>query len=338
MRNGLNFWKAIRVTMDDLYYTSYSEGKPDADTIRFITAIAAAGLPPVSELTPEMARQRNMVRAFSIKAEPIGKVHDKVIPGPYGDIPFRIYTPEGDGPFPLLLYMHGGGWVVGTLNDFDSVCRLLCAGSGYMVVSVDYQLAPEAKFPVAIEEGYTVLKWISDQAPSMGADPGRIAVGGDSAGATMAAVLALMARDRKGPDLFFQLLICPATNLSQMDTSSYNSFSKGIWLSEEMMDWYIDHYLSKPEEANNPYVSPLLESDLSKLPPAFILTAEFDVLRDEAEEYAKRLQQAGVEVKWKRYTGQIHDFVIFGKVLYKAKEALNDCCVELRNYGNTVIQ
>ena len=323
--------------MDDLYYTSYSEGKLDADTIQFITAIAAAGLPPLSELTPEMARQRNMVRAFSIKAEPVEEVNDKIIPGPYGDIPFRIYTPKGDGPFPLLLYMHGGGWVIGTLNDFDSVCRSLCAGSGYMVVSVDYQLAPEAKFPVAIEEGYTVLKWISDQAASLSADPDRIAVGGDSAGATMAAVLALMARDRKGPDLLFQLLICPATNLSRMDTSSYKSFSKGIWLSEAMMNWYIDHYLAKPEEVNNPYVSPLLEPDLSKLPPAFILTAEFDVLRDESEAYAKRLQEAGVETKWKRYTGQIHDFIIFGKVLHKAKEALSDCCRELREYGNTIV-
>ena len=153
----------------------------------------------------------------------------------------------------------------------------------------------------------------------------------------MAAVLALMARDRKGPDLLFQLLICPATNLSRMDTSSYKSFSKGIWLSEAMMNWYIDHYLAKPEEVNNPYVSPLLEPDLSKLPPAFILTAEFDVLRDESEAYAKRLQEAGVETKWKRYTGQIHDFIIFGKVLHKAKEALNDCYIELREYGNTIV-
>jgi len=319
--------------MDDLFYTSYTKGKLDPDTVRFITAIAAAGLPPLSELTPELARERNITRAFSIKAEPVSEVSNRTIPGPHGEIPIRIYTPytpKGEGPFPLLLYMHGGGWVVGTLDDFDPICRSLCAGSGYMVVSVDYRLSPEVKFPVAIEEGYTVLKWISDQASSLGADPERIAVGGDSAGATMATVLTFMARDRKGPKLLFQLLICPATNLAKMDTMSYKSFGQGIWLPQAMMDWYIGYYLAKPGEVSDPYVSPLLETDLSKLPPAFILTSEFDVLRDEAEAYAKRLQEAGVNVKWKRYRGQIHDFIIFGKVLHKAEEALRDCCRELR--------
>ena len=334
MRSGLMCLTASNQIMEDLSTNTEPLGEPDADTRQFITAIAAAGLPPLSELTPELARERNIVKAFSIKAEQVSDIQDAMVPGQLGEIPVRIYTPEGEGPFPILLYMHGGGWVVGTLDDFDSICRFLCARSGYKVVSVDYSLSPEAKFPVALEEGYSVLQWAVDQASSLDIDPHRIAVGGDSAGATMAAVLALMARDRKGPDLLFQLLICPATNLAQMDTSSYKLFNKGIWLPEAMMDWYIEQYVANPQEVNNPYVSPLLEPDLTHLPPAFILTAEFDVLRDEGEEYAKRLQEAGVEATWKRYPGQIHDFIIFGRVLRKAKEALTDCCNELRKYNH----
>ncbi len=317
--------------MTDIFYPSYQSGELDPRAEQFLTAIAAAGLPPLSELTPQLAREKNIVKAFSLKPVPVASMRDMMIDGPFGEIPIRVYTPEGEGPFPVLLYLHGGGWVVGTLDDYDAVCTILCADSGYLVVSVDYQLSPEARFPVAIEEGYATLEWLADQSDAMNVDPDRIVVGGDSAGANMATVIAMMARDRKGPSIQFQLLICPATNLKDTNTLSYKQFGFGIWVPEELMKWYTSYYLENLADIGNPYVSPLLASNLSDLPPSFIVIAEFDILRDEAEAYGKRLQEAGVNACMKIYPGQIHDFVIFGKVMPKAEKALADCCKALRD-------
>jgi len=224
----------------------------------------------------------------------------------------------------------GGGWVVGTLDDYNGVCTILCADSGYMVVSVDYQLSPEARFPVAVEEGYATLEWLVDQVEVLNINPERIVVGGDSAGANMATVIAMMSRDREGPPIHYQLLICPATNLEDTNTLSYKQFGFGIWVPEELMQWYTNHYVENQEDLGNPYVSPLLASDLTDLPPAFIVIAEFDILRDEAESYGNRLQEAGIPVSMKVYPGQIHDFVIFGRVMPEAKVALADCCKALK--------
>lgn len=316
--------------MSDSFYPGYQGGELDPKAKQFLTAIAAAGLPPLSELTPALARERNIVRSFSLDPVPVASVKNLSIDGPFGEIPLRIYTPEGKGPFPALVYLHGGGWVVGTPDDFDAVYSILCRDAGYLVVSVDYQLSPEAKFPVAIEEGYAVLEWLADENTILPVMHERIAIGGDSAGGNMAAVIAMMARDRGGPALAFQLLICPATDLANTDTSSYRQFGFGIWVPSELMQWYTNHYLEDSRELSNPYVSPLLAADLSDLPPAFILIAEFDILRDEAVAYGKRLEAAGVPVEMKIYPGQIHDFIIFGRVMPMAEEALADCCRALK--------
>ncbi len=312
--------------MSEIFYPAYKEGKLDPHASQFLTAIAAADLPPLSELTPKLARERNIVKAFSSKPVPVASIRNILIEGPFGEIPLRIYTPEGEGPFPVLVYLHGGGWVVGTLDDYDAVCTILSSNSGYVVVAVDYQLSPEARFPVALEEGYATLEWVADQADAIDVDLLHIAVGGDSAGGNMATVIALMARDRGGPSVHFQLLICPATNLAETNTLSYRQFGFGLWVPEVLMQWYTNHYLEHPEDVKNPYASPLLARDLSGLPPAFIVIAEFDILRDEAESYGKRLQQSGGDVTMKIYPGQIHDFVIFGKVMPEAEKALADCC------------
>ncbi|MBE0646880.1 MAG: alpha/beta hydrolase [Bacteroidales bacterium] len=319
--------------MNDSFYPAYKAGELDPHARQFITAIAAADLPALAKLTPQLARERNIVKPFSSKPLSVGSIHEIHIDGPFGEIPLRIYTPSGEGPFPALIYLHGGGWVVGELDDYDGVCSVLCHNSDHVVVSVGYQLSPEARFPIALEEGYAVLEWLVDQAETINSSSEHIAVGGDSAGATMATVITMMAREREGPSVNFQLLICPATNLSDTTTLSYKQFGFGLWVPEELMQWYTSHYLENPEEVTNPYVSPLLADDLSDLPPAFIVIAEFDILRDEGEAYGKRLQEAGVSVGMKIYPGQIHDFVIFGKVMPKAEEALADCCRALKDVG-----
>jgi acetyl esterase len=320
--------------MDDPFYDQYPNGSLDPQARLFLTAIAAAGLPPLHELTPELARKRNIVQAFSIKPIPVSLVKNEQISGSLRSIPVRCYFPEGDGPFPAMIYFHGGGWMVGTLDDFDPVCRYICRNANIAVVAVDYQLAPEGKFPTAIEEGYTVLNWLSENGISWNIDPAKLIVGGDSSGGNIAAVLCLMAKDRNGPMPVFQWLICPATDLLHMDTASYHSFGHGMWVPVDLMNWYIDHYLNDLKEKADPYVSPFLAGDLSGLPPAFVVLAEFDLLHDEGIAYAKKLKQAGVEVSWKCYPGQIHDFVIFGRIMKKAVQALEDGCNEIRRILN----
>ncbi|MFH1160863.1 MAG: alpha/beta hydrolase, partial [bacterium] len=269
--------------METPSYPTYTEGELDPQAIQFLTAIAVAELPPLADLTPQLARERNIVDAFMSRSALEIIPSENEIPGPYGSIPLRIFTPSGEGPFPVLIYFHGGGWVVGKAREFDPLCGALCHGAHCIIVSVDYRLAPECKFPVALEEGYAVLQWLALHAAEIGAEPARIAVGGDSAGGNMAAVLAQLSKTRKGPPLVFQLLICPATNLTDFENRSYRDFGTGIWLPVELMKWYINQYIQMPEDVMNPLVSPILAEDLSGLPPAFILTAEFDVLRDEAE-------------------------------------------------------
>lgn len=321
--------------MNDPFYQQYMNGSLDPQAKLFLTAIAAAGLPPLQELTPQLARERNIVRSFSIKPVEVALVTDHTIPGPEREIPVRCYYPKGEGPFPALLYFHGGGWMVGTLDDFDAVCRYVCREAGVAVVNIDYQLAPEGKFPVAIEEGYAILQWLSSHGLTWKIDPEKLMVGGDSSGGNIAAVVCQMARDRKSRMPVFQWLICPATDLLHMDTQSYRVFGYGMWVPVDLMNWYISHYLTDMKEKANPYVSPLLASDLSGLPPAFVVLAEFDLLHDEGLAYARRLSESGVPVSWKCYPGQIHDFVIFGRIMKMALQALDDGCREIRAYGVT---
>lgn len=274
---------------------------------------AEATTPEMNTLSVEDARKliQTALAATAGEKEHIKNIEDRRIPGPEGSIPIRIYTPEGEVPFPVLIFFHGGGWVLCNLDTHDSICRSLANLAGCIVVSVDYRLAPEHKYPAAVEDCYAATCWVAENAAAIGGDPMRIAVGGDSAGGNLTAVVTLKARDEDGPSIIFQLLVYPVTDYYLPGTASYIENQEGYLLTRKDMIWYFDHYLSSQDEAQDPHVSPLKAPDLSNLPPAMVITAEFDLLRDEGEAYAQRLQEAGVPVILKRYNGLIHG--LFGK-------------------------
>jgi acetyl esterase len=221
------------------------------------------------------------------------------------------------------VYLHGGGWVLGDLDAYDGLCRTLAAKLRCVVVSVDYRLAPEHRFPNAPEDCYAAARWVAENAASLGIDPGSIAVGGDSAGGNLAAVVALMARDRGGPRIAYQILVYPVTERS-FDTGSYRDNGADYFLTTDMMIHFWKEYLSGEDDAASPYASPLRAKDLKGLPPALVITAEFDPLRDEGETYAKRLEQAGVPVRVSRYDGMIHGFYAMPSVFPQALEAIEE--------------
>jgi acetyl esterase len=278
---------------------------------------------------PETRQAFAGIAAFGGPPEPLAKVELRRIPGPSGEIPLRIYTPEGTGPFPGIVYFHGGGWVIGTLDTHDGVCRQLAKRSGAVVVSVDYRLAPEHKFPAAPEDCYAATLWVAENAAKIGADARRLAVGGDSAGGNLAAVVSLMARDRAQPKIAFQLLIYPVTDYSY-DTASYRENADGYLLTKDSMVWFWNHYLRSAGDGAQPYASPLRARDLKGLPPAMVVTTEFDPLRDEGEAYAERLRQAGVPVKLKRYDGLIHGFFMMTGFFPHALQAVDEAAAEIR--------
>lgn len=289
----------------------------------------AAGAPPMSSLSPEEARLTTDFSTLAGNPEAVEKVENRTIPGPSGEIPVRIYTPEGEGPFPSLVYYHGGGWVIGDLDTVDVPCRLLANRANCVVVSVDYRLAPEHKFPAAADDAYAAAKWVVENGPSIQVDPSRVAVGGDSAGGNLAAVVSLMARDKNEIDLAYQLLIYPVTNHSY-ETLSYRDNADGYLLTKDSMIWFWDYYLRDAEDGKNPYASPLQAEDLSGLPPAFVITAEFDPLRDEGEAYAQRLKEAGVQVEVTRYNGMIHGFFWMPGALEQGMKAVNQAADALK--------
>jgi acetyl esterase len=303
---------------------------PQAKTL--LDAMTAMGMPQMHTLSVEQIQQiRGMAAAEAMmgKPEPVGSVEDREIPGPDGHLPIRIYTPEGIGPFPVLVYFHGGGWVLGNIQSVDAMCRILTNEARCITVSVEYRLAPEHKFPAAPEDCYAATRWIAEHAADFNGDAARIAVGGESAGGNLAAVVALMARDRGGPKLVFQLLIYPATG-GDGDTPSTRENAEGYMLTREDGEWFMNHYLSSEADRQNPYLAPLKATDLRGLPPAVVVTAEFDPLRDEGEYYAARLHDAGVPVKTKRYDGMIHGFVNFAGMLDKGRQALSEAAGALR--------
>ena len=288
-------------------------------------------VPPLNTLTPIQVRE--MMKgwtALSAPPEEVVQVEDLSVPGPAGQIPVRIYTPQGAGPFPILVYFHGGGWVICDLDTHDNLCRSLTNGASCVVVSVDYRLAPEHKFPAAVDDAYAATRWVADNANRINGDPARIAIGGDSAGGTLATVVSLMARDRNGPGLVYQLLIYPGTNLSSFDTDSHRDFGDGYLLTKADVEYFRDHYLRREEDRWNWMASPLLAPDLSGLPPALVITGEFDVLRDEDEAYASRLEEAGVPVKCTRYRGMIHGFISMDGLLGRARDAIDEATAALR--------
>ena len=274
----------------------------------FLDELESEGVPPFSALSVRGARDlHRRLSAPPTEPEPVGSVRDFRIPGPEEDVPVRVYAPEGEGPFPVLVYYHGGGWVVGSLDGVDSLCRALTEAADCMVVSVDYRLAPEHPFPAPVEDAYAAFRWVADTVDAVGGDPDRVAVGGDSAGGNLAAAVSLLARDRGGPTPDYQLLVYPATDPA-LATDSYAENAEGYFLTRDDMAWFWDHYLASDVDAANPYAAPLRARDLSGLPPATVVTAGFDVLRDEGVAYAERLAADGVDVDHRHYERMIHGF------------------------------
>lgn len=280
---------------------------PDAQAS--MDARAAAGAVPTETLSVDAARaQLIRLAALNGPGEPVARVDNRVIPGPAGDIALRIYYPTLETPLPVLIYVHGGGWVQGNLDTGDPLCRTFANLSQYIVVSTNYRHAPESKFPAAPQDAYAATQWVAANAASFGGDPSRIAISGTSAGANIAAAVTLMARDAGSPKLDFQVLIVPVTDAA-MDTASYRAYADGYVLTRAVMEWSWGHYLADPADGKNPLASPLRAPDLSGLPPAFIATAEYDALRDEGHAYARRLSEASVPVEYHCYQGMIHGFV-----------------------------
>jgi acetyl esterase len=301
----------------------------DPQIVKVMESMAAMGLPAAHTVSPEEARINSAKRPRSPGPE-VAKVEDRTIPAPDGDVPVRIYTPEGNGPFPILAWFHGGGWVVGDLDSADGSARNLCVGGDCIVVSVDYRLAPDAKFLGIIEDCWAATTWAVNNAASINGDGSRIAVGGDSAGGNLAAAMCLMAADRGGPEIAVQLLIYPVTDVD-FTTSSYNNNAEGYALTKTTMQWYWDMYLESMDEAKNPYAAPLQAKSLVGQPSALVITAEFDPLCDEGEAYGKRLIEAGVETTVTRYDGMIHGFFSMGAVVDKGQQAVDQASAALRS-------
>jgi acetyl esterase/lipase len=292
---------------------------------------ASWGLPPVHQVTPEVARENTLarLRLSPVAIEPVDRVEDRAIPGPGGEIPIRIYAPRATGPLAVLVYFHGGGWVVGNLDSHDVICRDLANQAGCMVISVDYRRAPEHKFPTPLEDCFAATAWAAANVDQIGGDPMCLAVCGDSAGGNLAAAVALMARDRGGPELCYQLLIYPVTN-RDFETASYHENASGYGMVREDMMWYWQHYLRSDEDARNPYAAPLLATDVRDLPPALVITAGYDVLRDEGERYAQHLREAGVEVELAQYPTMIHGFFGMAPWVDEAKRAVEHAAQRLK--------
>ena len=285
---------------------------------------ASMGGPQLHEMSVAQARELILgMVALAGEPESIARIENRTVPGPAGQIPVRIYTPVGTAPFPVLVYFHGGGWVIGNLDTHDGICRSLANRVGCLVVSVDYRLAPEHRFPAAPEDCYAATRWLAEHAGSLGGDKGRIAVGGDSAGGNLAAVVALMARDRGGPKLAFQLLVYPATD-TDFETRSYRENSEGYFLTRADMVWFWNHYAPRDEDRRNPYAAPLRAASLRGLPPALVISAEFDPLCDDGNAYAARLREDGVPVRLSQQDGLIHGFFQMGAVIDRGRASVDE--------------
>jgi acetyl esterase len=291
-----------------------------------------AGVPATNTLSVPQARAQYEGR-IRLMASPaaVDTVREQVIRGPGGgELRLRIYRPAGDGPFPLLAFFHGSGFVLCSLDTHDGMCRNLCAGAGCVVVSVDYRLAPEHKYPAGLDDCVFATRWIAEHAGELEGDATRLVVGGDSAGGNLAAAAALRLRDQGGPPLVGQLLIYPVTDYHTPGTPSYRENAEGYGLTRDTMVWFWDHYLTGSAQAADPYASPLRASDLANLPPALVQTAEYDPLRDEGEAYAAKLREAGTPAKLTRWDGLNHGFLFWVGRVDKAGEAMGECCSWLR--------
>jgi acetyl esterase len=275
-----------------------------------LEVMAEMNLKPIEASTPAEARAQMEATALSRKAEPlpVARVEERLIPGPAGDIRLRLYWPNAVAPVPAIVYYHGGGHVIGSLDTHDLIARNLCAGAEALVASVDYRMGPEHRFPAAVDDSFAALEWVHANAQSLGTDPSRIGVHGDSAGANLAAVVALLARDAGHPKLRLQSLVYPVADYNLVG-GSYDKYARGCGLlTKEAMVWFRNHYLRSPADAEDWRASPIKAASFAGVAPAIVVTAECDVLHDEGQSYAEALRRARVPVEHKDYPGMIHGF------------------------------
>ena len=287
---------------------------------------------PLYEMSLAEARAADLasIRASGGTPEPVAEVRDLTIPGPGGDLPVRVYRPVSGTTLPVLVYFFGGGWVLGTIDTADGVARALANAAGVMVVVPGYRLAPEHPFPAALDDCYAAVRWVASGADGIGADPGRIAVGGDSAGGNLAAAVALRARD-DGLALSGQLLVYPNTD-QLADDESMRSADDRYLFNHHSVAWYRQHYLADPGDAASPFASPLRAESLAGLPPALVITAEYDPLRDQGEAYARRLADEGVPALVTQYPGMTHGFFTMAGTVDASRKAIASAAEQLRTW------
>lgn len=307
-------------------------GKEDMPLHPMIRAMLdkAAGLPPMHTVPVETIRAGDMARYAAVPRPEVAHVEDRHIDGPRGPLMVRIYRPDMSDGRPVIVFFHGSGFVICSVDTHDGFCRQMCLKTGMIVVSVDYALAPENKFPAGPDDALAATLWVAQNAGQFGGDPGCIALAGDSAGGTMAAVTALRLRDLDGPRIAAQLLIYPVTDHYSAGHASWMERGAGFGLSADGMRWFWDLYLDDPAQGADPLASPARAQDLSGLPPAHVVTAEYDLLRDEGEHFAKRLAQAGVPVSQVRYPDVNHGFMNWVGLMDRSDEALDTACDWLR--------
>ncbi len=300
---------------------------------KLLELAAASGRPELYDLSPADARRQMLETGKPLAGEPrpIGRVVDRSIPGPAGDIPIRLYSPTTAPAdlLPVLVYFHGGGFVIGDLESHDCICRWFCEKAGCLVVSVGYRLAPEHRFPAAVDDAYAATAWVAAEAEALGGDPARIAVGGDSAGGTLATVVCHLARDNAGPAIRYQLLLYPATDWTCAQPS-HSSLAEGYRLTRRLIDWFAAHYMPNPADRSDPRASPLFAADCAGLPAALIVTAGFDPLRDEGAAYGEKLRAAGIAAEAVCYGGMVHGFMGLPGFFDTARVALDHAAGALR--------
>lgn len=298
--------------------------------IRQMLETTGGSLPDVTT-QPLDAVRRVYDMSAGVATIELAEIRDMTIPGPAGDLAVRLYRPDGEAARPALVYFHGGGWVIGSLASHDPACRRLAQVSGCVIIAVEYRLAPEHRFPAAFDDAYAATQWVMAEAASLGIDPTHIGVAGDSAGANLAAAVALKARDAGGPQLSVQVLIYPAAQFDA-ETQSNIRNAEGYGLTTAAMRWFSAQYIPDPADRQSPFASIMNAQSVAGLPPAFVATAEFDPLCDEGEAYAERLRAAGVPVTTIRYDGTIHGFLRFNTEFRQTKALWNDLGVFLREW------
>lgn len=299
----------------------------------FLEQLAQVPGPPIYELTPSDARAAYRLMRPRDEQLSVAAVNELTAAGPAGSIPLRVYRPEGDGPFAMLVNFHGGGWVIGDLDTADTVCRNLCRTAGCLVVSVDYRLAPEHPYPAAIDDAFAATCWLAENAEALGGN-GRLAVSGESAGGNLAAAVCLRARDEGGPSIDFQLLFYPVTD-ADFSRPSYEENRSGYLLETATMAWFWNHYAPDTSRRVEAYASPLRADDLGRLPPALILTAEFDPLRDEGNAFAEALNTAGTPAELICCPGLIHEFCATAHIFESSRRPFERACAVLKGALNS---